>query len=117
MVPTAVIGAQANVPGSWEPTKDDVNQMQAAQIRELEARVGQQNLVGAQLIHVSLAMAEWLIDLGHGLDAITIAVPIEFRKKVGEDNHLTVSDGIDGCYIIKVREQAEPEGIEFAREQ
>jgi hypothetical protein len=116
-VPTAVAGVRAVPPGGYTPTNEDIIQWQASEIRALEARIAQQNLTGSQLIHISLAMAEWLIDLGYGDDAITVSVPIEFRKRIGEDNHLTISEGPDGCYVLMVREQGEPEDVTLAREQ
>ncbi len=53
MVPTAVIGAQANVPGSWEPTKDEAEVTLSVLLisgRRMLTAVGDTSTVAAQVL-------------------------------------------------------------------
>lgn len=112
--PTAA--AIAAVPPPFaQPSPAEIIQMQGAVIRELEARIAEQNIAGAQVVHVGLALAALLIELGHGLDVDTVSVPVALRDRY-EGGHITISEGPDRSYVVKIRERGEPTDISIARE-
>ena len=112
-IPAATLAAVAPIPG--QPSKDEIIQMQAAQIRELENLLAEQRISTSTIAHVAMASALLLIEHGHGLDVDEVSVPVELRDRV-EGGHITVSEGPDRSYVLRVRTRGEPEDVSIASE-
>lgn len=89
--------------------------MQTVMLREQQDRLTQQNIAGAQVIHVALALAALLIEKGHGLDIDTVSVPVALRDRY-EGGHITIDEGPDRSYVVKIRTRGEPEDVSIATE-
>ena len=64
-IPAATLAAVAPIPG--QPSKDEIIQMQAAQIRELENLLAEQRISTSTIAHVAMASALLLIEQHFGL--------------------------------------------------
>ena len=99
------------------PTPEEVIQLQAAQIRELEQQVRDKTVAASTIANAAINLLDRLCDLGYGTRDSGIGIDKDTWEKTRGLQLTVAGDEKTGRVVVRAREQEKPAPLAFEDRQ